>query len=90
MPSRQLPTYFLFQATSTAVFSSSIFVVYYERRVGSTLAAVLGLQAYNTGLRAVVPMIRVFHCSFCRGHMDPASPSARAGKIRGRPARSGR
>jgi MFS family permease len=54
--SRLLPTYFLFQATSTAVFSSSIFVVYYEQRVGLTLAAVLGLQAYNTGLRALLEL----------------------------------
>lgn len=56
MPSRLLPTYYLFQATSTSVFSSSIFVVFYEQYVGLTLAVVLGLQSYNTAVRALLEL----------------------------------
>jgi hypothetical protein len=56
VPSRLLPTYYLFQATSTSVFSSSIFVVFYEQHVGLTLAVVLGLQSYNTGVRALLEL----------------------------------
>jgi hypothetical protein len=45
-------------------------------------SAAVRLSRVVSEVRAVVPMIRVFHCSFCRGHMhNPASPSARAGQI---------
>jgi len=54
--SRLLPIYFLFQATSTSVFASSIFVVFYEQRVGLTLAVVLGLQSYTTAVRALLEL----------------------------------
>lgn len=56
MPSRLLPIYFLFQATSTSVFASSIFVVFYEDHVGLTLAVVLGLQSYTTAVRALLEL----------------------------------
>lgn len=56
MSSRLLPIYFLFQATSTSVFSSSIFVVFYEEHVGLTLAVILGLQSYTTAVRALLEL----------------------------------
>jgi MFS family permease len=56
VPSRLLPTYYAFQAASTSVFSTSIFVVYYQQHFGLTLAVVLALQSYNTGVRALLEL----------------------------------
>jgi hypothetical protein len=53
---RFLPRYYWFQAVSTATLFQSVFFVYYGERAGLTVATVLALQSFNTGLRATLDL----------------------------------
>lgn len=48
--------YLLYQGAANSVFYSSIFFVFYEERLGLTVAAILGLQSYNTAMRALLDL----------------------------------
>src|SRR2546426_10031182 len=51
-----LGSYYLFQATASCVFFTPIFFVYYEERVGLTLATILWLQSYFLTVRALLDL----------------------------------
>src|SRR5579885_3035345 len=49
-----LRAYYCYQAAANCVFFQPIFFLYYERRAGLSVATVLGLQSYNTAVRALL------------------------------------
>ncbi len=51
-----LSNYYLYQAAATSTFFQAVYFVYYEERIGLGLPAILLLQSYNTGLRALLDM----------------------------------
>ena len=56
MTSRLLRRYYLYQAVSTATLFQAVFFVYYAERAGLSVPTILGLQSFNTGLRAMLDL----------------------------------
>ena len=56
MSARLLPRYYWYQAVSTATLFQAVFFVYYGERAGLSVATVLALQSFNTGLRAALDL----------------------------------
>jgi hypothetical protein len=54
--SRLLRRYYWYQAVSTATLFQAVFFVYYGERAGLSVPAILGLQSFNTGLRALLDL----------------------------------
>jgi MFS family permease len=54
--SRLLRRYYWYQAVSTATLFQAVFFVYYAERAGLSVPAILGLQSFNTGLRALLDL----------------------------------
>jgi predicted MFS family arabinose efflux permease len=53
---RLLRSYYLYQATANSVFFAPVFYLYYEDRVGLSLATILWLESYFTALRAILDL----------------------------------
>ena len=53
---RLLPRYYWYQAVSAATFFQAVFFVYYGERAGLSVATILALQSFNTGLRAALDL----------------------------------
>jgi MFS family permease len=53
---RLLPRYYWYQATSAATLYQAVFFVYYGDRAGLSVATILALQSFNTGLRAALDL----------------------------------
>ena len=53
---RLLRRYYGYQAVSAATFFQAVFFVYYGERAGLSLATILALQSFNTGLRAALDL----------------------------------
>lgn len=51
-----LGRYYWYQAVSAATLFQAVFFVYYGERAGLSVAAVLGLQSFNTALRAALDL----------------------------------
>lgn len=51
-----LRRYFVYAGGSSCVLYSSVFFVFYEEHLGLSVAAILALQSYNTGLRALLDL----------------------------------
>ncbi len=56
MSARFLQRYYWYQAVSTATFFQAVFFVYYGERAGLSVATILALQSFNTGLRATLDL----------------------------------
>ena len=48
--------YYWYQAVSTATLFQAVYFVYYGERAGLSLAVILALQSFNTGLRATLDL----------------------------------
>jgi hypothetical protein len=53
---RLLRRYYWYQTVAAATLFQAVFFVYYGERAGLSLAAILALQSFNTGLRAVLDL----------------------------------
>ena len=53
---RLLPRYYWYQAVSAATFFQAVFFVYYGECAGLSVATILALQSFNTGLRAALDL----------------------------------
>ena len=55
-PATLLASYYLYQATASCNFFAPVFFVYYEERVGLSLATILWIQSYYTAVRALLDL----------------------------------
>jgi MFS family permease len=53
---RLLRRYYWYQAVSTATLFQAVFFIYYAERARLSVPAILGLQSFNTGLRAALDL----------------------------------